>query len=81
MKSKIEYVGYIEHVNRDFEWEIEIVRGPKLGPVLYKTKLATRERGAAEWDWVVKKYVDGERVQVRSSVAGLGLYCRHAVGD
>lgn len=41
-----------------------------LSKALLKAKVSCRERGVANWDWIVEKWDNGEVVNVRSSIYG-----------
>ena len=66
----VKYAARIEAVDRDMMQEIDLGEFGRLSKAMLVAKTAARERGWNQWDWFVDKYVDGEFVNRRSSVAG-----------
>jgi hypothetical protein len=48
--------------------EITIGEYQKLQKAMLAAKLACRDYGKADWDWIVDKYQDGELINSRSSL-------------
>jgi hypothetical protein len=71
--ERVEYIAYLISIDRDEE--VEVGKFDKLSRALIRARVACREAGVSNWDWVVDKYIGNDaeslkHVQRRSSVGG-----------